>query len=79
MLNNTFSLNELGKGQKVTIRKIKADGELGRRLRDMGLLSGVEVVIAGRAPLGDPICINCDGYALSLRCSEASTVFVEKC
>lgn len=75
----TCSLNELQKGQKVIVRQIKAKGELGRRLRDMGLLPGVELTVAGRAPLGDPISINLDGYALSLRCNEADMVFVEKC
>jgi len=76
---NTYSLNELKKGQKAIVRFIQAQGELGRRLRDMGLLPGVELTISGCAPLGDPICVSLDGYALSLRCTEADTVLVEKC
>lgn len=73
-----YSLDELKKGQKAIVRSIQASGELGRRLRDMGLLPGVALTVSGRAPLGCPICVNLEGYALSLRCTEANAVLVEK-
>lgn len=54
-----------------------AEGELGRRIRDMGLVPGAEVEIIGRAPLHDPVALRLKGFTLSLRNSEADFVTVE--
>lgn len=70
------ALSELGLGQSALVCDIRACGELGRRLRDMGLLPGVRVALTSRAPLGDPIAIEMEGCTLSLRCAEAAQVFV---
>lgn len=71
------SLMDLAVGQSGFIRGIRARGELGRRLRDMGLMPGVRLTVRGRAPLGDPVSVALDGYDLSLRCQEARQVLVE--
>ncbi len=47
------------------------------RLLEMGLTSGVEVVVVGAAPLGDPLELELRGYRLSVRRSEAARVEVE--
>lgn len=70
------ALSELALGQSAQVCDIRARGELGRRLRDMGLLPGVRVALSSRAPLGDPIAIELDGCTLSLRCAEAAQVYV---
>lgn len=59
------------------IRAIRANGELGRRIRDMGLVPGAEVTIQGRAPLKDPVAIRVMGFTLALRNSEADHIDVE--
>ncbi len=43
----------------------------------MGIFAGQEIRILFRAPLGDPIAIDMDGYVLSLRLSEARLVEME--
>jgi len=43
-----------GKGR---ITSVSAEGELGRRIRDMGLVPGVEIEVVGRAPLKDPVAL----------------------
>ncbi|MCK5666598.1 MAG: FeoA domain-containing protein, partial [Thiotrichaceae bacterium] len=48
--------------------------KLALKLLDMGCLPGTEVKMKFAAPLGDPICISVDGYRLSLRKAEASTI-----
>ncbi|MDH3797054.1 MAG: ferrous iron transport protein A, partial [Desulfobacterales bacterium] len=47
--------------QAGTIASVKVAGELGRRLRDMGLVPGTEIKIQGRAPLYDPVALRVMG------------------
>ena len=54
-----------------------APGELGRRLREMGLVPGMNVRIMGRAPLKDPVAVRIMGSTLSLRNGEADQIEVE--
>lgn len=71
-----MNVAELEIGQKARIQHIAAQGELGRRIRDMGLVSGTDIEVIGRAPLNDPIALRLPGFTLSLRCSEAEHVHV---
>lgn len=59
------------------IKTIAAQGELGRRIRDMGLVPGTEVRVIGRAPLKDPVALRLKGFTLTLRNSEADFITVE--
>jgi ferrous iron transport protein A len=56
---------------------VRADGELGRRIRDMGLVPGTEIRIQGRAPLNDPVALRLMGFTLTLRNNEADFIEVE--
>ena len=71
------SLRQLRSGEKAQIVKVSALGELGRRIRDMGLIPGREVEMIGRAPLYDPVAVRLGGVTLALRNREADVVFVE--
>jgi ferrous iron transport protein A len=73
----TINLRHLGKNQPARIVSIKTGGELGRRIRDMGLLPGVEIVVVGRAPLRDPVALKIHGFTLTLRNNEADHITVE--
>jgi ferrous iron transport protein A len=70
-------LSELENGQKARVVKITLVGDIRRRLSDMGLVNGSEVVLERVAPLGDPIEIKVKGYDLSLRKEIASEIEVE--
>ena len=72
----TVSLRRLEKGQHATIASITADGEMGRRIRDMGLVPGVEIQVVGRAPLEDPVAVRLLGFTLTLRNNEADFIQV---
>lgn len=76
-MEKTISLRSLHKGQHATIAAITADGEMGRRIRDMGLVPGVEVQVIGRAPLEDPVALRLMGFTLTLRNNEADYVTVK--
>ncbi len=70
-------LRHMKKNQRGEIVNIKADGELGRRIRDMGLVPGTKVMIMGRAPLFDPVALRVMGFTLTLRNNEADYIEVE--
>lgn len=63
--------------QTGVIRTIRADGEMGQRLREMGLVPGTEIKIRGRAPLYDPVALQVLGFTLTLRNDEADHIEVD--
>jgi len=69
-------LSDLELGEKAVILKVVGTGSIRRRMLDMGLVKGTEIVVIRRAPLGDPIEFRLKGYNLSLRKEEAKNVFV---
>jgi ferrous iron transport protein A len=72
-----MNLARLQPGQKGRITSIGAIGPLKRRLMDMGVLVGEEVVVVKVAPLGDPVEVRIKSYSLSLRKREAEGIGVE--
>ena len=76
-METIVSLRTLQKGQHAIIAAITAEGEMGRRIRDMGLVPGVEVQVVGRAPLKDPVALRLMGFTLTLRNNEADYVSVK--
>ena len=63
--------------QSGIISAVKANGEMGRRIRDMGLIPGARVKIQGKAPLYDPVALRVMGFTLTLRNNEADYLEVE--
>ena len=72
-----INMRQMKDNQRGLISKIKANGELGRRIRDMGLVPGTEIKIQGRAPLKDPVALRVMGFTLTLRNREADFIEVE--
>ena len=72
-----INLRNMHDNQTGTIASIKVSGELGRRMRDMGLVPGTEIKIQGRAPLYDPVALRVMGATLTLRNNEADYIEVE--
>jgi len=70
-------LSDLAPGEKAIILKVVGTGSVRRRMLDMGLVKGAEIIVIRRAPLGDPIEFRLKGYNLSLRKEEAKNVFVK--
>ena len=73
----SMCLRHLRVNQKAVIDRISAQGELGRRIRDMGLVPGKEICVVGRAPLQDPVALRLRGGTISLRNNEADHIFVQ--
>ena len=72
-----INLRQMSDNQAGTIAAIKVAGDLGRRIRDMGMVPGTEIKIQGRAPLYDPVALRIRGATLTLRNNEADYIEVE--
>ena len=70
-------LSEFVPGESGKVTNVRGEGRIRRRLFDMGITPGAEVLMRKRAPLGDPIEITVRGYELTLRKGEAECVSVE--
>ena len=64
-------------GEMVKIKKLYGEGAIKRRIMDMGITKGTEILVRKVAPLGDPIEITVRGYELSLRKSDAELIETE--
>ena len=76
-MQKRVSMRQMKDNQSGTIASVRANGEMGRRIRDMGLTPGTKIKIQGRAPLNDPVALRIMGFTLTLRNSEADYIEVE--
>ena len=70
----TINLRKMSINQSGTIVSVKVGGELGRRIREMGLVPGTVITIKQRAPLNDPVALRVMGGTLTLRNDEADHI-----
>ena len=71
------TLRDVKVGHSAKIVKLHGEGALRRRIMDMGLTKGTEVLVRKVAPLGDPLELAVRGYELSLRKADAEMIEVE--
>lgn len=74
-MEKTLDLFQIGEGGLV--KRVSGEGQIKRRLFDMGITPGAEILMRKRAPLGDPIEVTVRGYELTLRKTEAASVVME--
>lgn len=70
-------LSEFRVGEKGIVNIVNGQGGIRRRLFDMGITPGCEILLRKKAPLGDPIEISLRGYELTIRKDEAELVNME--
>ncbi len=71
-------LSDVKEGQKAIINRVGGNSALRRRLHEMGILKGTEVMVEKYAPLRDPLELIVKGYHVSMRVEEAAQITVEK-
>ena len=70
------TLRDVKCGTSARGMKLHGDGAVKRRIMDMGITKGTEVLVRKVAPLGDPIEVKVRGYELSLRKADAAMIEV---
>ena len=76
-MQRVIRMRQMSDNQKGVVRKITTTGEMGRRIREMGLVPDTPIQMQGRAPLRDPVAVKVRDYTLTLRNSEADHILVE--
>ena len=71
-----MTIDDLTRGQWAEVETVGGDGAGRRHLLDMGLIPGAVLKVVDRAPMGDPIQIQINGYALTLRKDDAAGISV---
>ena len=70
------TLKDVRVGESATVVKLHGEGATKRRIMDMGLTKGTELLVRKVAPLGDPMELNVRGYELSVRKADAEMIEV---
>ncbi|MBQ7609387.1 MAG: ferrous iron transport protein A [Desulfovibrionaceae bacterium] len=72
----SIPLTSLKKGERGKILQVRSQGELGKRIRDIGIVPGIAVTVLGRAPLGDPLALRVADTTVALRKREAAQILI---
>ena len=76
-MKKVIRMREMWDNQEGIIRRVAATGDMGRRIREMGIVPNTLIQIQGRAPLKDPVAVKLRDFVLTLRNNEADSIFVE--
>ncbi|MBE5801045.1 MAG: ferrous iron transport protein A [Clostridiales bacterium] len=71
------TLKDVKVGDSAIVVKLHGEGALKRRIMDMGITKGTEVLVRKVAPLGDPMELHLRSYELSIRKADAELIEVE--
>ena len=71
------TLKDVHVGETCKVVKLHGEGPVKRRIMDMGITKGIQILVRKVAPLGDPMELNVRGYELSVRKADAELIEVE--
>ncbi len=71
------TLKDVSVGGTCKVIRLNGEGPVKRRIMDMGITKGTEIMVRKVAPLGDPMELNVRGYELSVRKADAELIEVE--
>lgn len=77
-MEDARSLWQLAPGHQAWVGELSAQGELRRRLRDLGFVPGAQVECLGRSPLGDPAAYRVRGAVVALRRRDAQLIALRR-
>ena len=74
-----ITLAELSPRQRATVVGYSdgVEASTARRLFDLGLVPGIEVVMVRRAPLRDPVIFHVGDFEIALRKAQSKCIYVE--
>ncbi len=70
-------LCDLKIGQLATVQTLLSGGAMRRRLLDIGLIPGTQVLCIGRSPGGDPAAYRIRGAVIAIRDKDGAQIIVE--
>lgn len=69
-------LNDIKIGEKAVVSHLNTEGEMRRRLLDIGLIENTEVICIGKSPLGDPGAYLIRGAVIAIRNKDSQNIYV---
>lgn len=77
-MEDARSLWQLAPGHQAWVGELSAQGELRRRLRDLGFVPGAQVECLGKSPLGDPAAYRVRDAVVALRRRDAQRIALRR-
>lgn len=78
MNDNEISLNITEIGDRVTVKALRSEGAMKRRLQDLGIIEGTKIKCVLKSPSGDPCAYLIRGAVIALRNEVSSEILVNK-
>lgn len=72
-----LTLNKVQEGKSVKVKELLAIGAMRRRLQDIGLIEGTDVVCLQKSPSGDPTAYLIRGAVIALRQETSAEIVIE--
>lgn len=72
-----MSLSELDIDKHATISSLDCDGDLRRRLLDLGLINGTNIKAILKSPMGNPIAYEVRGTTIALRKEDSKFINIK--
>ncbi len=76
-MDTAKTLFNMREGTSATVRTLRNEGGMRRRLQDIGLIEGTPVLCLQRSPSGDPIAYLIRGAVIALREEDSSKVIID--
>lgn len=76
-MEDYHTLNKVRLNQEVKIKKIDCNGNIKRRILDLGMIEGTKIKPVFKSPLGDPTAYEVRGTLISLREEESKRIIVK--
>jgi len=76
MEKNVIQLNNLSLNTHAKVEKLNCDGNIRRRMLDLGLIEGTDIVPILKSPLGDPVAYQIRGSIIALREEDSKLINV---
>ncbi len=75
-MKGEMRLSELSVGERCVVSGMEIGGAMRRRLLDLGVVKGCEIVCVGKSPLRDPAAYLIGGAVVAIRRRDAVKIFV---
>ncbi|PKM80706.1 MAG: ferrous iron transport protein A [Firmicutes bacterium HGW-Firmicutes-14] len=72
-----ITLNMAPSGSTAKVKGLTSNGNIRRRMLDLGLVMNTDVEVLQKSPSGDPTAYHIRGAVIALRSEEASKILVE--
>ena len=75
-MNKTHNLSDLKIGQKAKVTSVNINGNMRRRLLDIGITVGTETECVFKSPFGEPTAFLVRGAIIALRKEECENIII---